>query len=1136
METKESSYSADTSGTYEEIDDDEIESFSEDEKSALETQVRRILSFNSPDGNKHLNESGHADTSLNRSNQFRSLLKVFLRIQEKKDKDHEGPTKGCLRLVGNSAVAMKAPVNPQFSKVRGDVEGRFMFTKVFMKEDPVENIFQETTLPLLETVFSGENALLLTCGMKNSDQPFTIQGSKDSPGIAQLLVSTVLMNVQVLSLEGPKTGPRAKNTDLHMTPTSQKESVPDCYMSVMYMEVRDDKISDLLVPVHDRREISLREVQSKVLLPGLRESFVSSWEEVESLFSVGSPSIMQDQNGGQDKTGRGHVIFVLNIYPSSPVASAAGHLEPTRITIVDLCETVDSRPLKTPDRMTKASVFGDDALHTLGRCLESIKHNQFTSNATKHLHVPFRESKLTRILQDYFTEPSSIAMVSGVNNDYREYEKITNILRFSALAKEIQTLPQSDSQTKKSLGVPYTPSEKRLMAENARLQYTNEELCQEIERLEALLIEAETKCQQIEADVRFEVSNEMAHRLREMEFMYRSRLDQENVLAEETYERKLRIFQKAALRQQSSGVKDESEIRSLYRDMKKSHQKLLDLHSEVLEEMKKKSDMLSLKQAEIDQLNRAIISGDAKRAELSAKLTREQQEVERLIRERDVILSQQKPRSVGDSPQRLLSHSQQEMATLKRIHAIELTRMSSRLDEQEKQQNQLRMEIANYQILMDNKDRLIRQLQLDLDEKMQRERDFNKIIKESEHSHVGLLESERKDKEKLRMEMEELRISLQEATSILKKIPASPQIFRDYIYGEAQSPTIRKIVEQLSPGADLSATNPNVSKILHPDTKTADDDSGFHTPLSDFLPPVPPANRVAVFGSGHKRSPSFRMKPGFQHLGLTLPSPDAKASDYITAKSQPSKQILARGGETLQSISKEMVDAYPSEAFAAVSDTRVQSQNFGHQESIGSGEKSMQDHDSQVVRFLSSGINKEAEKFDMSPERDAELSPRRKRKSPKQNTQTISSMPLQPEGQPDTPKRIKSDNVSSPSGHIHFENQIPDAQISTHDVVGDRQETLGELSHADFAPHIVLGPPSKEKPRTRFFDKSKKIAKSFMPRRNQQPSQAPIVEQDGQVETKQEDKTQEVSEASRSSSKKKLFSFKKKDSTHSEDH
>ena len=174
-----------------------------------------------------------------------------------------------------------------------------------------------------------------------------------------------------------------------------------------------------------------------------------------------------------------------------------------------------------------------------GRCLDILRSNQQNPSKPPQV-VPFRESKLTRLFQDYFIGNGRAVMIVNVSPSAASYAETRNVLHYASLAKEITTMSKLDT------GLAPRSAKKRAPGEDDTILDASEkaDLLGQITDLQEKLRHAEAMLLSMESEIRDEVANEMGDSLKAMEKEYEQRRQQELALMEDKYEKKIALLTK----------------------------------------------------------------------------------------------------------------------------------------------------------------------------------------------------------------------------------------------------------------------------------------------------------------------------------------------------------------------------------------------------------------------------------------------------------------------------------------------------------------------------------------------------------------------------------------------------------------
>ncbi|WVW85845.1 hypothetical protein I302_107883 [Kwoniella bestiolae CBS 10118] len=183
-------------------------------------------------------------------------------------------------------------------------------------------------------------------------------------------------------------------------------------------------------------------------IAGLKDVRVRSREEALAVFRSGESARQVFGTIANRESSRSHGIFtikVVRIHNGAPEDPDSAQV--SRLAIVDLAGSERTRNTQTTgDRLKEAGNI-NKSLMVLGQCLEVLRSNQqkMSSNNTavstkkKLAVVPFRHSKLTEVFQNFFVGDGRAVIIVNVNPYDTGFDENSHVMRFSAIAREIQT-------------------------------------------------------------------------------------------------------------------------------------------------------------------------------------------------------------------------------------------------------------------------------------------------------------------------------------------------------------------------------------------------------------------------------------------------------------------------------------------------------------------------------------------------------------------------------------------------------------------------------------------------------------------------------------------------------------------------
>ncbi|KAI8980532.1 kinesin heavy chain [Pilobolus umbonatus] len=288
-----------------------------------------------------------------------------------------------------------------------DVQGVYSFDKVFGMNTPQKDVFEYSIKTIVDDVTAGYNGTVFAYGQTGSGKTFTMMGADIDDEKTKGIIPRIIEQIFDSILAGP--------SNLEFT------------VKVSYMEIYMEKVRDLLNPSMDNLPIHEDKTRG-VYVKGLLEVYVGSTEDVYEVMKNGSSNRVVSATNMNAESSRSHSIVVVTITQKNIDTGAS---KSGKLYLVDLAGSEKVGKTGASGQTLEEAKKINKSLTALGMVINSLTDG-------KSSHVPYRDSKLTRILQESLGGNSRTTLIINCSpSSYNEAETLST-LRFGIRAKTIK--------------------------------------------------------------------------------------------------------------------------------------------------------------------------------------------------------------------------------------------------------------------------------------------------------------------------------------------------------------------------------------------------------------------------------------------------------------------------------------------------------------------------------------------------------------------------------------------------------------------------------------------------------------------------------------------------------------------------
>ncbi|MCJ1310618.1 Kinesin heavy chain [Agyrium rufum] len=317
-----------------------------------------------------------------------------------------------------------------------EAAGAFTFDRVFDTQSRQSDVFDFSIRPTVDDILNGYNGTVFAYGQTGAGKSYTMMGADIDDDVTKGVIPRIVEQVFASILASPG--------NIEYT------------VRVSYMEIYMERIRDLLQPQNDN--LPIHEEKSRgVYVKGLLEIYVSSVQEVYEVMRRGGAARAVAATNMNQESSRSHSIFVLTITQKNVETGSA---KSGQLFLVDLAGSEKVGKTGASGQTLEEAKKINKSLSALGMVINSLTDGKST-------HIPYRDSKLTRILQESLGGNSRTTLIINCSpSSYNDAETIST-LRFGVRAKAIKN--------KAKINAELSPVELKALLKKAQTQVTTYE-------------------------------------------------------------------------------------------------------------------------------------------------------------------------------------------------------------------------------------------------------------------------------------------------------------------------------------------------------------------------------------------------------------------------------------------------------------------------------------------------------------------------------------------------------------------------------------------------------------------------------------------------------------------------------------
>eukprot|EP00743_Colponemidia_sp_Colp-15_P011470 GILK01012801.1.p1 GENE.GILK01012801.1~~GILK01012801.1.p1 ORF type:complete len:968 (+),score=214.11 GILK01012801.1:43-2904(+) len=349
--------------------------------------------------------SPHNDANLDTSGRVRVMTRIRPPFEAELLERGYAPAVSTAPGVASLGSVQKLVVASPSEQAR-----EYSFDRVFGIDASQEEVYMEAGRPLLESALQGYHGTLLCYGQTGTGKTYTMGiltrvGSEHGGGI---IPSTL--------------------QDLFQFVSQHPEF--DWSIRLSCLQVYLEAIQDLFNP--DAENLSLREDQERgVFVEGITEIPVQSFESAAELIDKGLENRIMASQGVNETSSRSHIVLTVHIDRRVKTEADKWLITSGCLTFVDLAGSERVRRTVSSGSRLDEAKFINGSLSALGNVVSALSDPKVT-------HVPFRDSKITRLLQNSLGGNSKTVLIATVGPSVLNVHETVSTLQFACRCMDLR--------------------------------------------------------------------------------------------------------------------------------------------------------------------------------------------------------------------------------------------------------------------------------------------------------------------------------------------------------------------------------------------------------------------------------------------------------------------------------------------------------------------------------------------------------------------------------------------------------------------------------------------------------------------------------------------------------------------------
>ena len=309
----------------------------------------------------------------------------------------------------------------------------FAYDSVYDDASTQQELYDESAFPLVESALQGYNSTIFAYGQTGCGKTFTMMGIPSDIKVRGII----------------------PNSFSHIFGCISEAENKVFLVKCAYIEIYNEEVRDLL-NYDPKTRLELKESADKgIFIKNLSTQVVKNTVDIARFMEQGNSHRIVKETNMNERSSRSHAIFIIYV-ETSEQSGARTLIKAGKLNLVDLAGSERQKKTGAEGDRLKEAIKINLSLSALGNVINAL--------VEKSTHVPYRDSKLTLLLQDSLGGNTKTLMIAVVSPADYNYEETLSTLRYASRAKFIQNKPKINEDPKDTMLREYLKEIERLKA------------------------------------------------------------------------------------------------------------------------------------------------------------------------------------------------------------------------------------------------------------------------------------------------------------------------------------------------------------------------------------------------------------------------------------------------------------------------------------------------------------------------------------------------------------------------------------------------------------------------------------------------------------------------------------------------